>query len=715
MTIENVPDAAVATDSGEFGVPLSFKLIESPVEAVALVDTPETTFLTSPFGLGRTLMLAEIRLSPTIFLAGKGIRHPTRMYRGKIKSFGSIIRSIPVPAGMPQVSDAVVEIIDTDGSLRGAFAATPPNNRVVVIKIGEEDQSESLFEVVYTGIVTNATFPPGLVRVSLKDQTFQFLEEQLPNLLTRENFIADPLFAKNLRGRTEGRFEEREIFSPIVFGIVSSDGLDTDGAINTVRLDSTTFNLAQHPIPHGPIRLFEKLPTDTSFVEIVGGFSIVEVVKVIEGVTFTFTQVVFGAAKPDQYELRWDGEGLTDTGDQFGTVIRDPAEAIKQYLIRIVRRDEIEDIDSIGFAAAGASMAAVTTGGPVPGLFMDGAITQRLFHKEVLARMLRSFGIFLFTNKQGKITIRFIAQSDEDRPVLTDLDDIYQKSEVHSLAQPIFNEVLVRYKRTFSDQNWNADLVITDDDGVTALQKVERVDRPLFFVRDDFVADSVGRDFLKFTGVGSFRIVMTTPGHLTNSVTELGKLIGITNYSGIESGGYTNREFLIHKIEFRSDNKQLRIHGVAGVVPPVLGLTQSTSLEIFTIEAPFTFFGNSAWLELTGRPPLDGGFGNPVVLPFTPKWITIEVANGFGGFPGVNVPTQALLDFGNGTPGSELIVLEDISIFTDQTGVDANTSRMYSFPYEGFKKGDRLFVRVRDNGTEDNDRHDWSGDITLWR
>ena len=136
MTIENEPDAAVATDSGEFGAALSFKLIESPVEAVSLADVPATTFLTSPFGLGRTLMLAEIRLSPTIFLAGKGIRHPTRMYRGKIKSFGSIIRSIPVPAGMPQVSDAVVEIIDTDGSLRAAFAATPPNNRVVVIKIG---------------------------------------------------------------------------------------------------------------------------------------------------------------------------------------------------------------------------------------------------------------------------------------------------------------------------------------------------------------------------------------------------------------------------------------------------------------------------------------------------------------------------------------------------------------------------------------------------
>ncbi len=724
MTIENTPpDSAIATDSGEIGGVLGFTLIESPVEAVILGEAPDTVFPSAQFAVGRELMLAEIRLDETIYLAGKGIRHPERMYRGKVKSFGSIIRSMPIPAGMPQISDAILEIIDTDGELRQLFAATPPNNRKVVMKIGDEGQSESLFETVYTGIISHATFPPGLVRLNLKDQTNQFLTELLPNVLTRENFLADPLFAKNIISRTEGAFDEREIFSPIVFGIVSSDGLDTIGSMNAVRLDSTTFNLAQHPIPHGPIRIFIKDPDnkpdpDQEFVELVGGFSIVEVSKTIEGVDYIFTHVVFGSARATGYEVRWDGEGMTDDGTQFGNVIRDPAEAIKQYLIRIAQRDEIEEIDSIGFAEAGVAMSEAVTGGVTPGLFIDGAITQRITHQEVLSRLLRSFGLFFFTDKRGKLTIRFIAQSDDDRVVLDDLDDIYVKSEVHSLGSPIFNEVLVQYSRTNSDQNFNANLVITDEDAVTALNKVERTDQSLFFVRDDFVADFIGRNFLRFTSPGSFRIVITTPGHLTNSVTELGRLIGITNYSGLDiSGrGYENKEFLIHKIEFRTDTKQLRIHAVAGVTPPSLGLTESTSLEFFSVEAdPLGVFVEGPWLELTGRPPLDAGFANPVVLPFTPKWITIEVANGFGGFPGIPVPNEGRLDFGKGSPGNVEVVLEDISILTDQTGVDANRSRQYSFPYEGWRRGDRLFVRASDNGTENNGRHNWNGDITMWR
>ncbi|MCH7635443.1 MAG: hypothetical protein IIA36_12255, partial [Proteobacteria bacterium] len=70
-----------------------------------------------------------------------------------------------------------------------------------------------IFQTAYTGIIVHATFPPGLARIQLQDNTLKFLNEQLPDLLTRDNFIADPLFAKNLRSRSEGRFEESEIFA----------------------------------------------------------------------------------------------------------------------------------------------------------------------------------------------------------------------------------------------------------------------------------------------------------------------------------------------------------------------------------------------------------------------------------------------------------------------------------------------------------------------
>ena len=720
-------DLVTLSDSAEFGAFIGFKEIEPPPDTITLSDVAPLTFIQAPAFSAKTLMLAEIKLTGgTLFRAGKGIRHPTRMYVGKVKSFGSIIRSIQVPSGFAQIGDAEITIVDTDGELRQLMSTTPPQNREVVIKIGGEGESEAIFQIAYTGIIVHASFPPGLAKLRLSDNTFKFLQEQLPDLLTRENFTPDPVFARNLRGRTEGAFDESEIFSPIVFGIMDSTDLDVIGSMNAVRLDSTTFNLAQHPIPHGPIRIFIKDPDnrpdpDQEFIEQIGGFSIVEVAKTIDGIDYIFTHVVFGSGQATGFEVRWDGEGMTDTGDQFGTAIRDPAEAILQYLIRIARRD-ITEIDLIGFADAGEAMAEVTTGGPTPGFFCDGAITQRMFHREALARMTRSFGLFLFTDKKGRITIRYISDSDPDRPVIDDVQDIYVKTETHQLARPIINEVNLQYLRAFSQSSWQGLLTVTDDDAVDALQRIESKDLKLFFVRDDFVADRVARDFLQFTNPGSFRIVMTVPGHRRGGEVELAQLFGITNYSGLDPSGrgYENKEFLIYKTEFRTDTKQLRVHAVARVEPPSLGLTESTSLEIFNVTAADGLFENGPWLELTGRPPRDNGFPNPVVLPFSSRWITIEVAQGFGGFPGVPVPTIGILDFGVGTNiGNVVPILEGISILIDATGVDSLAGRMYSFPWQGFNKDDRLFVRARDNqdGPAESapQTHDWQGDITIWR
>ena len=722
-------DLVTLGDFAEFGPAAGFKELEIDTpDAIVLGDSPETAFATGPVSVAKTLIIAEIKLTQeTLFRAGKGIRHPTRMYVGKVQSFGSIIRSIQVPSGLAQIGDAELTIIDTDGELRRLMSETPPQNREVVVKIGGEGESESIFQIAYTGIIVHATFPPGLAKIRLSDNTFKFLNEQLPDLLTRENFTPDPVFARNIRQRTEGRFDETEIFSPIVFGIMDSSGLDVIGSMNAVRLDSTTFNLAQHPIPHGPIRIFIKDPDarpnpDQSFIEQIGGFSIVEVAKTIDGVDYIFTHVVFGTGQADGFEVRWDGEGMTDTGDQFGTAIRDPAEAIKQYLIRIAGRDPGTELDLIGFDDAGETMAATDTGAPAPGFFCDGAITQRMTHREALARMTRSFGIFLFTNKDGRITIRYIGESDPDRPTIDDVQDIYVKSETHQLARPIVNEVNLQYLRMNSEQSWQGLLTVSDEDAIADLERVESKDLKLFFVRDDFVADRVARDFLQFTNPGSFRIVMTVPGHRRTADVELAQLFGVTNYSGLDPSGlgYENKEFLVQKTEFRTDSKELRVHAVARAEPPAFGLREATSLETFRVRASDGLFVPGLWLELTGRPPRASGFANPVVLPFSSRWITVQISQGFGGFPGVVVPTIGLLDFGVGPPGSVVPILEGIAILIDATGVDALAVRMHSFPWQGFREGDRLWARARDNLLVRDvisipQTHDWDGDITIWR
>jgi len=736
LLIENpilfdLSDPIVLGDSAEIGPEVQVKLIETPAEAMVLTDSVDTAFSQGPFGTGKTLMIGEFKLAGgTLFRAGKGIRHPSRFYRGKIISFGTIIKSIPIPAGLPQISDAIVTFADTDGELRQLMSIDPPQNREVVLKIGDEDASEAVFQTVYTGVITHVSFPPGQAKVFLRDISFQFLSEQLPNLLTRENFIADPFWAKNLIGRSEGRFDEAEIFSPIVFGIVNSVGLDTPGAINTVRLDSTTFNLAQHPINQSEVRLFKRDPqrNETTFTEITGGFSIVEISKTIDGVDFIFTHAVFGSARSDGYELRWDGRGLTDDGTKDGAVLRNPIDCLRAYLVRIAQRDLFDDLDVTEFIDQAEIMAAVTTGGPTEGLFCDGAIAQRMTHREAITRILTSFNIFLFTNKVGKLSPRYIGASDPNRPVLTDVQDIYRQSETHALARPIINDINLQYFRTYSDQSWNKQLTVENTDEITVLGRREKRDLKLFFVRDDFVADRVARDFLQFSSSNSFRIVFTAPGHRDIQGIDLATLVGITSYSGPDPSGegYDNLEFLIHKLEFNTNNKQLKVHAIARVTPPSLGLTESTSLELVngppdSLEAADGIFVPGEWVEITGRPARDLGFANPVVLPFAPKWITIMVAQGYGGFPGVPSPTINILEFGVGTtPTTIETILDDIAVIFDTTGVDSFASRMYSAPFAGFKQGDRLWVRARDNLLLRDplslpDVHRVDCDITMWR
>lgn len=674
-------DPIVLGDFAEFGPEIPFKLIETPAEAVVLTDSVDTAFSQGTFGTGKTLMIGEFKLAEgTLFRAGKGIRHPERFYSGKVISFGTIIRSIPVPAGLPQISDATITFADTDGELRQLMSADPPQNREVILKIGDEGASEAVFQIAYTGVITHVTFPPGQAKVFLRDISFQFLNEQSPNLLTRDNFLADPFWAKNLLGRSEGRFDEKEIFSPIVFGIVNSLGLDTPGAINTVRLDSTTFNLAQHPINQGEVRLFKKDPgvSDTTFIEILGGFSIIEITKTIDGVEYTFTQAVFGSARSDGYELRWDGTGMTDDGTKDGNVIRNPIEALRAYLIRIAQRDPFEDLDAPGFTDQAEIVGSVNTGGATPGLLCDGAIAQRMTHKEAITRILTSFNIFLFTNKDGKLSPRYIGSSDPNRPILDDVQDIYRKSETHALARPIINDINLQYFRTFSDQSWNRQLTVDDPEEIDLLGRRETKDLKLFFVRDDLVADKVARDFLQFTNSKSFRVVMTVPGHRRTQDIELGQLIGVTSYSGPDpfGEGYKNIEFLIHKTEFNTNNKQLKVHGVARVTP--IERVRSQASEWVTITAGAGSDNEGDYEELI-RSTDDLG-----------TWLLVQVRAS----PGFGQVVAEKMDLAIGGIGQEVNFVDDMFVVSQSVGVGTAPQQDMSFPFR-IPSGSRISARTK--------------------
>ncbi len=98
----DLTDAIVLGDSAEIGDETAVKFIDTPAEALVLGDFPDTAFNQGPVTTGKTLMIAEFKLTGgTLFRAAKGIRHPERFLRGTFISFWSIIKSIPFPAGLP--------------------------------------------------------------------------------------------------------------------------------------------------------------------------------------------------------------------------------------------------------------------------------------------------------------------------------------------------------------------------------------------------------------------------------------------------------------------------------------------------------------------------------------------------------------------------------------------------------------------------------------
>ncbi|MEE8262765.1 MAG: hypothetical protein V3R83_09915 [Gammaproteobacteria bacterium] len=582
MTLLDAPIAPAVFD---------FEVLSQPVEFLSLSDTPlapaaskalaltatesfnlsdSASFLQGPDFSPLSLSIAEMKIDQGIrFLAGKGVRHPTRYYRGKVGSYGRVVRSIPVPVGVPQVGDAELELIDTDFEFRKAFAEVPPQNREVVLKVGPEESSERLFHIVFTGEISGVSFPPGVAKVSLRDKSWQFLDQETQPLLTRRNFApsaSEPHFARNLRQRTEGSFLDNEVFSPIVHGrVLSTD--DSIGAMNAVRIDAIRWNLTRTAIPHAALKVFRKLTGEDDFTPF-SGFAIVEETKTIDGIKYTFTHIDIAPEEPESTEIRWEGDGIPLDGTKDGTLSRNAADNIRLYLQFVVGKTS-SDFNDASFTETADLLNALEIGAPSPGLLFDGAHVAKATHGQNLTRMLQSCGCALYLDKRGLITITYISQTPVSPPELNDVQDIYLQSETHMLANPIYTAIDLSYARSYATQDWGAEDPVSNPAALSAFGREERFPLMLWFVRDVFSATKLAGDLLTWTDTESLRITFTIPGHRRTPLVELAQNVAITSYSGVDQtgGGYNKRPFLVTRTSFDLDTKDLQVTAVSRLQP----------------------------------------------------------------------------------------------------------------------------------------------------
>lgn len=564
-----VPDESLALVDSPLAPVVSKALVLQAADTLGLADS--ASFLKGPDFSPLSLTIAEMKLDQgTQFLAGKGVRHPARYYRGRVGSYGRVVRSIPLPVGVPQIGDAEIELVDTDAEFRKLFAEVPPQNREITLKVGPEEESERLFDFVFTGEITGASFPPGLAKLSLRDKSWRFLDQETQPLLTRRNFApsaTEPLFSRNLRQRTEGSFIDKEVFSPIVHGQVRATG-DQIGAMNAVRINDTRWNLTRTAIPHAAISVFRKQAGEDEFTAF-SGFTVVEETKTIDDIEYTFTHIDIPPEEDDEgTEVRWTGDGMTLDGTKEGAISRNGAVNIRLYLEQIVRKAPGE-LNSASFTETAELLDAVETGGPSLGLLFDGATIAASTHGQVLTRMLQSCGCVLFLDKRGLISITYISQVPVNPPVLDDVQDIYLKSETHSLPDPVYTDIDMSYARNFATQDWGAEDPLGNPAALAAFGREERFALNIWFVRDAFTAAKLASDLLTWTDTESMRITFTIPGHRRTSLIELGQSNAITSYSGIDQsgGGYIGRPFLVIGTSFDLDTKDLQVTAISRVQP----------------------------------------------------------------------------------------------------------------------------------------------------
>jgi hypothetical protein len=507
-------------------------LSPSPIEEdFAFGASPLEYELGPYFGPG-ALILAEVWLDAgTEYHSNLYVRHPTRVYEGRVTSFGTVDRSVPVPSGFPEVGDARIELADTDNKFRALFAVKTPRRRLLVLKMGLEGGSESLFQVIYTGEIKSATFPAGKTVVVAQDITFQFFEEKIPKLITANNFSL-----------TE---EQSEAFSPIVFGNVTSSGLNDQGAWDCPRLSSTRYNVARHPM--ASVTLYRKTPDAETYSLVSFGYSTSEETKTIDGKSYTFTHVDFYTPQEDGTLIRADGEGRLDDSSP-PVVERNPAACIKDFLLNIADRPWA-DLNHTAFTDLEVTLDSL-------GYLCDGTIVTQMTYREALSRMVKSFNFDFYQDKDGRISIGLLTASDSSRPVFDDTLLIERDSVEQYLADPIANKIRYNYNRLADE--WYTEQIYNNEIDQTALGEEEERTVDLWFVRDATTANGVINDYSAYLDLASHRIRFRVPIPRTLHMMELAKLVGVTHYAGLDASGsgFTNQEFKVTSISH--DLQQLK-------------------------------------------------------------------------------------------------------------------------------------------------------------
>lgn len=575
---------------------------------------------------------------------------PLWFYEGRVLSFGLVDRSVPVPAGLPQVGDAKIRIADTDRIWRDLLSTQTPRRRMIELRLVDETKSPvSFYPLIYTGEVVDAEFGIAYVEVMMRDITFAWLDEDIPALITKEFF---PLLPEESEGG----------FLPIVVGVNRSPALNPQGVLPAPHLywsgDVTSpdagfgdrYGGAASPV-WDVVAVYRKLPGAAVFTVVnPSEFNITEGTFEAFGLTLHPTFVDFIAKQPDGTEIRTDIDGYDFRG-AFGSLpafdgatqspggpLRNPIDFfISMIFFIMAKAGGAASFDADEIVALRTRFQAI-----LPDVYCDGAITEVMKVRDFLAQFLTSFEIDMYQNKRGLITLGYTEQPNPSSPspISTNFKEghlFIKETFREKLPHPTANQFQFHFQRDYAAKKWGqiqlADNVADQETlgydapnpsgGTMRVPVVERTAVFLYFVRDPAVAAITVNRKAEYLSMGSFRQIFTLPAPEVFLDVELASVIGITHTMGMDwnaspvTTGYLARPVKITGLSLNLDKLTYTIQSILRtkqniVIPPradsispvetsrdttlvmtILGLYLSTAFKIRTDDAGITAVVNS--------------------------------------------------------------------------------------------------------------------------
>lgn len=550
--------------------------------------------------------------SGTEYLSNLPVTHPSWEYEGRVLKWGSIERSIPSPIGLPRVSDAQIRVADTDRKYRGILSTETARRRFIELKILEEGASESATDPIYRGEVVNTSFGPGYIEIDMRDVTFSWIDEQLPNVINRANY---PFLAPGLD----------EAFFPIVNGECISPDDNPQGVINLPHIGfSVSFGDRYAATFHEleDIAVYKREPGQGLFSPVnPADYNVtVEPQEFVEWPTLgpvNVTYVDFIAELPEGTEVRadiwginfrgaWNGIPTAATFEENRNPINFFINMIFLIMLKAGQSDTIWEVSTIEAVLDKFETILPTPSGGTRFL-CDGALVKAQTVREWLGTFLTNFEIDFYQQKNGKLAIAYVEDTNPYRTIFTAGHDVEINSFFEDIAKPTVNQCRFHFQKNFASDEYASNEIfdnvadqyalgdgvfdlttgdpVLDPSGVPErIPKLEVDDFFMDFVRDTVTALFVTTRRMSFLALGSFRQFWNMDLPETIESLELARLVGLTHFDGLQAGGYVNKEVKIIGITIDLDKMKLAVSSILRVpqtitAPYVVQITDESTFE----------------------------------------------------------------------------------------------------------------------------------------